>query len=181
MLSYIVLAFSHFAAEESGGGLLSVNGGLAFWMVVTFILLLFILKRFAWKPILSALDEREKSIRDSLELAEKTKEESKQLLEENKAHLQKADEEARKIVNQSREFAEKMKSQIIEESKIQAQKLIADASNEIDRKKQEAFNELKNQVAEISIIAAEKILKQNIDNEKNKVIVNNYLDEISKN
>ena len=76
------------------------------WTVVTFIVLLLILKKVAWKPILAALDKRENDIKESLEQAEKAKEEAKQILEENQANLAKAEEESKKIIEQSRAYAE---------------------------------------------------------------------------
>ncbi|MDP1994372.1 MAG: hypothetical protein Q8K40_03905, partial [Ignavibacteria bacterium] len=97
MFGFSILALSAlFASSEEGGsgGLLSVNPGLAFWTVLTFLILLFILKKFAWKPILAALDEREQKIKDSLLMAEKANEEAKQMIEDNKKQLLLAEDEA---------------------------------------------------------------------------------------
>lgn len=185
MIANLLFALIAFVASESessgGGGLLSVNMGLAFWTTLTFIILLFILTKFAWKPILNALKQREEAIKDSLEQAEKAKEEAKQILSENQNSLAKAEDEARKIIEQSKQYAEGLKEQILKESKEQAKKLIEEASAEIDRKKDAAFSELKNQVAEISVKAAEKILRENLDVQKNKQIVDKYISDISKN
>ncbi|MCH8982076.1 F0F1 ATP synthase subunit B [candidate division KSB1 bacterium] len=168
-------------AEGGGGSLLDVNPGLIFWTAITFIILVLILKRVAWKPILTALDNREKQIADSLNKAEQAKKDAQKILEENQASLAKAEEESKKIIDESRGFADNLKEQMLKESKDQQQKIIEDASAEIERKKNAAFEELKNQIAEISIIAAEKIMKENIDADKNKKIVEKYLTEISKN
>ncbi len=183
MIANTTFAFIALLVSESegGGGLLSVNVGLAFWTTLTFILLLILLTKFAWKPILSALKQREDAIKVSLEQAEKAKDEAKQILAQNQNSLAKAEEESKKIIEQSRVFAENLKEQMIKDSKEQAQKLISDASAEIDRKKNAAFDELKNQVAEISVKAAEKILKENLDAEKNKKLVDKYINDISKN
>jgi F-type H+-transporting ATPase subunit b len=142
---------------------------------------LILLTKFAWKPILSALKQREDAIKDSLEQAEKAKDEAKQILAENQNSLAKAEDESKKIIEQSRIFAENLKEQMIKDSKAQAKKLIEEASAEIDRKKNAAFDELKNQIAEISVQAAEKILKENLDAEKNKKLVDKYISDISKN
>lgn len=174
--SLTVLAFS-----EGGGSLIDVNPGLIFWTALTFLILLFILKKVAWTPILTALNQRETAIRDSLEKAERAQQEAKKVLDQNQANLAKAEEESRKIIDQSRAYAEKLKEQIIQESKQQAQKIVSQASLEIERKKESAFNELKSQIAEISINAAEKILKENLNKETNKNIVNKYINEITKN
>ena len=169
------------ASAEAGGSLLDVNPGLIVWTFITFILLLVILKKVAWKPILTALDNREKGIEDSLNRAEKAKEEAQKILDENRASLSKVEEESKRIIDQSRSYADDLKEQMLKQSKVQAQKLIDDAAAEIERKKQSAFEELRNQIAEISVNAAEKIMKENIDAEKNKKIVSKYLNEISKN
>ncbi|GMU95374.1 MULTISPECIES: F0F1 ATP synthase subunit B [Ignavibacterium] len=182
MIAKIYFAVISIIASEGGGsGLLSVDGGLAFWTTLTFLILLFILGKFAWKPILTALKQREEAIKESLAQAELAKEEAKKILAENQASLAKAEEESKKIIEQSRAYAENLKQQIINESKAQAQKLIDDASAEIERKKLAAFDELKNQVAQIAVDAASKILKENLDAEKNKQLVEKYIKEISKN
>jgi F-type H+-transporting ATPase subunit b len=168
-------------AAEGGTSLVNVSPGLIFWTVITFVILLLILKKFAWRPILTALEQRELVIKESLEKAEKAKEEAQKVLDENKANLAKAEEESKKIIEQSRAYAEKLKDQMLQESKQQAQKIISDAAEEIERKKESAFNELKNQIAEIAILASEKILKENINKEINKKMVNDYISEITKN
>ncbi len=169
------------ASAEGGGSLLDVNPGLIVWTLVTFILLLVLLKKVAWKPILTALDKREKGIEESLNRAEKAKEEAQKILDENKASLSKAEEEAKKIIDQSRSYADELKGQMLKQSKEQAQKLIDDAVADIERKKQSAFEELRNQIAEISVNAAEKIMRETIDAERNKQLVTKYLKEISSN
>jgi F-type H+-transporting ATPase subunit b len=183
MIAKLILAFAlYFRSEgEGGGSLLSVNFGLAFWTVLTFIILLVILKFVAWKPILTALAEREKKIKDSLELADKAKEDAQKLIEENKQNMLKAEEEGRKIIEQSRVFAEKLKAQMLDDSKTQAQKIIDAATVEINRKKDEAFMELKTQVAEISIQVAEKIMRQTLDNAQQKDLIDTYIKELQKN
>ena len=179
MLANILLGV--LASGSSNGSLLDVNPGLIIWTIVTFLILLFILKKVAWKPILSALDQREKDIKDSLEKAEKAKEDAQRILDENQANLAKAEEESKKIIEQSRSYAENLKEQMLKESKEQSKKIIEDAAEEIDRKKDSAFEELKDQVAKIAVTAAEKIMKQNLDADKNKRIVDSYLKDIMKN
>ena len=177
VFSFLVLALE----QEGGGSLIDVNPGVVFWTVVTFIFLLLILKKFAWKPILIALDQRENAIKESLEKAEKAKQEAQKILDENQANLAKAEEESKKIINQSRIYAEKLKDQIISESRSEAKKIIDEASAEIERKKDTAFDELKNQIAEIAVQAAGKILDENLNVETQKKIANRYIGEITKN
>ena len=179
MIEVNTLAVLVFASE--GGSLVDVNPGLIFWTVITFLILLFILKRVAWKPILSALNQREAAIKDSLEKAEKAKEEAKKILDENKAILLKAEEESKKIIEKSRAYADRLNEQMISDSKKRAQKIIEDATSEIERKKEEAFNELRTKVAEIAVQAAEKILNKNLDKDSNTKLVDRYIDDITRN
>ncbi|MDD3557277.1 MAG: F0F1 ATP synthase subunit B [Melioribacteraceae bacterium] len=176
-MSKVLLAFS----GSAQGGLLDVNPGLMIWTVITFVILLLILKKFAWKPILDSLNEREKFIKESLEKAEVAQKEAEKMIADNKASIEKAEEEAQKIIAQSREYAEKLKSQILEESKTDAKKIMDDAASEIERKNKEAFSSLKEQVAAIAIDAAEKIILENLDREKQSKIINKYIEDISKN
>lgn len=179
ILSLALLAFS--SGGESQGGLLDVSPGLIFWVVITFVLLLFLLKKVAWKPILSSLNEREEFIKHSLEEAEKAQKEAEKILIENKANLARAEEDAQKVIAEGREYSEKIKSQMLEESKNEAAKMIKEATEEIERKNQEAFGKLKDQVAEIAISAAEKIIRENLDKKKQIEIITKYLKDLNKN
>ncbi|PID62687.1 MAG: ATP synthase F0 subunit B [Ignavibacteriae bacterium] len=165
---------------DGGGSILDVNPGLIIWTTVTFIFLLIILRIIAWKPILKSLDDRENFIKDSVERAETAKKEAEEILEENKKKLAMAEEEAQKIIAQGREYAETLKNQILEESRTEAKKMIADASVEIERKNQEAFKNLKNEVAGIAVQAAEKIIRTNLDREKQTKIVDEFINDLSK-
>ena len=181
MPAFLNMAFLAFLSGGGQGGLLDVSPGLIIWTVVTFIILLFILKKLAWKPILTSLNDRENFIKDSLEKAEKAQEEAQKLLEENNANLAKAEEESQKIIAQGREYAEKLKNQIIEESKTQGKKMVDDATAEIERKNREAFEKLKDQIADIAVNAAEKIIRENLDKEKQKILVDKFINQLPKN
>lgn len=171
--SLAVIAFS--------GGLLDVNPGLMIWTVVTFLALMFILKAVAWKPMLKALNDRENFVKDSLEKAEEAKVQSEKVSEDNKLKTVAAEKEAQSIIDQGREFAEKLKSQILADSKEEAKKMIESAKDEIERKNQEAFSKLKDQIADIAVQAAEKIIRENLDKEKQEKLVNKFIDDITKN
>lgn len=174
--SLYTLAFS----GGSQGGLLDVNPGLIFWTVITFLCLLFVLTKLAWKPMLNSLKQREDFIKDSLDKAETAQKEAEKLAEENRANLEKAEEEAQKVIAQGREYAEKLKNQLIDESKSQAKKIIDDASVEIERRNAEAFSKLKDEIAVIAVEAAEKIILENLDAEKQKKIINKFIEDLAK-
>ncbi|MBI9070434.1 MAG: F0F1 ATP synthase subunit B [Melioribacteraceae bacterium] len=179
MFKIALLAF--YSGDGGNGGLLDVAPGLMIWTTVTFILLLLVLKKLAWKPIINSLNERENFIKDSLEKAEKARADAEVLLEENRKNLARAEEDAQKVITQGREYSEKLKAQALEESKAEAKKMIEDATLNIDRKTQEAFSKLKDQIVDIAVDASEKIIRENLDKEKQKNIVDKYIDDLQKN
>ncbi len=180
MVAFIFTAFYRAGGGESGG-LLDLNPGLAFWTVLTFLAVLFILKKFAWTPILTALDEREKSIKDSLEAAENAKKDTQKLTEENRGIVAKANEEAQKIINSARDFSEQLKKSESEALKAELEKEKAAAFSEIERKKQESIEAIKDQVAELSIEIAEKLIRKNLDKDAQKELISKSLNEIKSN
>ena len=171
--SMAVIAFS--------GGLLDVSPGLMIWTVATFLILMIILRSVAWKPMLKVLNDRENFVKDSLDKAEAARVQSEKVFEENKIKTDAAEKEAQDIIDQGKEFAEKLKTQILADSKEEAKKMIESAKDEIERKNQEAFSQLKNQIADIAVQAAEKIIRENLDKEKQGKLVNKFIDDITKN
>ena len=153
--------------------------GLIFWTTVVFTLLVLLLKKFAWKPILSAVDERNKSIKDSLAQAEKARSEMSELTANNEKIIAQAKVDRDIILKEARD----MKSEIISEAKdkanIEAEKLVSTAKEQILNEKMKAITELKNHVADLSIEMAEKILSSELsDVAKQKELVTNALKEI---
>ena len=140
--------------------------GLLFWTVLIFLVLVFLLAKFAWKPILKMVEERTKNIEDALNSAENAKKEMAGLKAENEQIMKEARAERDKIVREARE----MKDRIIEESKetakAEADKILAQARKLIDDEKRAAMNELKDQVASLSIEIAEKILTKELSDKK---------------
>jgi F-type H+-transporting ATPase subunit b len=150
--------------------------GLIFWMFVSFALILFLLKKFAWKPILEMLDEREKTISDALNSAQKAKEEMTALRAGNEKLLQEARNERDNLLKEAREA----KEMIINEARAKAteasDKILASARENISNEKMAAITELKNYVATLSIEIAEKVLKQELaDPNKQKELVQSLL------
>lgn len=156
--------------------------GLIFWMIVSFSIILFLLKKFAWKPILGMIKEREESIENALAAAEKAKEEMKALQSSNERILADAKAERDSLLKEARE----MKEQIIAEAKTAATKegdrLLKAARENIQNEKNAAITDLKNQVATLSIEIAEKILKSELSSdEKQKTLVNTLLKDVNLN
>lgn len=153
--------------------------GLIFWMVVVFGILLYILKKFAWKPILSSLHERENSIEEALKSAEKAREEMALLQSNNEKLLQEARVERDDMLKEARARKQELMDQAKADAEEERQKMIAAVRNEIRTEKENAVKELKQQVAGFSIDIAEKILKEKLkENQKQNELVEKYLKDI---
>lgn len=138
--------------------------GLFFWQMLLFLMLLFLLKKFAWKPILNALNEREEGIKNALESAENAKLEMQNLQADNQKLLQEARVEREAMIKEAREIKEKMISDAKEEAKSEADKMIVNAQEAIESEKKSAIADIKNQVANLSIDIAEKVVKSELSN-----------------
>lgn len=150
--------------------------GLIFWMFVSFGLILFLLKKFAWKPILEMLDEREKTISDALNSAQKAKEEMTALRAGNEKLLQEARNERDVLLKEAREAKEMIINEAKKNAADVADKMLASARENISNEKMAAITELKNYVATLSIEIAEKVLKQELaDPNKQKELVQSLL------
>lgn len=138
--------------------------GLFIWNLLGFLILFFILKKTAWKPILKSLNEREQGISDSLATAERVKAEMAQLKNENEALLAKAREERALMMKEARETKEKIINEAKEQAKLEAGKVITDAQAAIEQQKMAALTEVKNQVGTLVVEVAEKILRRELSN-----------------
>ena len=156
--------------------------GLIFWMAVSFSIILFLLKKFAWKPILGMIKEREESIENALAAAEKAKEEMKALQSNNERILAEARAERDALLKEAREMKDKMIAEAKTTATKEGERLLAIARENIQNEKMAAITELKNQVATLSIEIAEKILKSELSSdEKQKTLVNTLLKDVNLN
>jgi F-type H+-transporting ATPase subunit b len=141
--------------------------GLIFWTTIVFLLLLIVLKKYAWQPILAAVDERNKSIEDALKAADKAKKEMLALNTDNERILTEAKKERDALLKEGREIKDNIIAEAKDKAKIESDKILITAKEQINNEKMKAITELKNQVAEMSIDIAEKILKSELS-DKNK-------------
>jgi F-type H+-transporting ATPase subunit b len=156
--------------------------GLVFWMLVSFLLVLFILKKYAWKPVMKMLKERAASIEDALRSAEKAKEQMAQLQADNERIINEAKLERDKLMKEAREVKDKIIGDAKNQASEEGRKLIESARQNIQNEKSAAMNEIKNQIASISVEIAEKILRSELeDKNKQKKLVENLLKEIKLN
>ena len=141
--------------------LLIPSFGLIIWTLLAFLIVFFILKKFAWKPILSALKEREVTIADSLATAEKMKAEMAQFKSENEALLAKAREERGQMLKEARDTKDRIINEAKEQAKVEASRIITDAQDAIERQKMAALTDVKNQVGQLVIEVSEKCYAAN--------------------
>jgi len=162
--------------------LVTPDVGLLFWTFISFTILYFLLKRFAWKPILGSVNEREQSIHEALLAAENAKKEMQNLKSDNEKILKEAKVERENMLKDAREIKAKLISEAENQAKIQASKLIESAQIAIQNEKNSAMNELKQTVVELSIGIAEKVISNELeDKNKQLKVVETMLNEASLN
>lgn len=160
-------------------GLLDVDFGLFFWVLITFLLFLFILTKFAWRPILNALGDREKAIKESLEAAQKAKEEALRISRDNENAMKEVEAMSQKLRKEAIEEAEALRADRTEKSRAEAEKLLAQARTTIEQEKKKALLELRAEVSKMAIEAASRILDDELDEDRNKKIVDRYIKELT--
>lgn len=165
----------------AGGGFLSFDTGFAIWVAISMVLFLFLMGKYAVPLILDALNERESRIKDSLESAEKALARAEKISEDNEQALREAEIKAQKIRKEAIEEAEMLRAERIDKSKKEAAKILEQARSTIEQEKKRAMMELRNEVAQLAIQSASKILDTELDEQKNKKLVNNFIDDIAKN
>ncbi len=158
--------------------LLTPAFGLIIWTLLAFLIVFFILKKFAWKPILDSMNKREKGIADSLATAENIKIEMSQMKSENEALLVKAREERAQMLKEAKETKDKIINEAKEQAKVETNKIIADAQSVINQQKMAAITDLKNQVGKLVIEVSEKILRRELSNKQDQ---EKYIQQLAEN
>ena len=154
--------------------------GLFFWQLLLFVGLIFLLKKFAWKPILNAVNEREEGIKDALTAAEQAKLEMENLKADNDKLLKEARAEREAMLKEARAMKDKIVADAKTEAQAEANKLIAQAQANIEAEKNAALADIKSQVASLSVEIAEKVVKQELDNkDKQLALVDGLLSEVT--
>jgi F-type H+-transporting ATPase subunit b len=159
-------------------GLLKVDPGLLLWTVLTFIVLLLILWKAAWKPIVEALDARAEKVRDDIMNAEKARQEAEKLLQQHKEMMNKARDESSQILARGKTEAERMKSEILEKASKESRDITERAKKEIEMAKDNALIDIKNEVITLSTDIASKIIQKNMNPNDQKSLVEEVLNKI---
>ncbi|MDA0987493.1 MAG: F0F1 ATP synthase subunit B [Bacteroidetes bacterium] len=161
--------------------MLEVNPGLIVWTIVSFILLLFVLKRVAWKSILEALQSREESIRVALDHAEEARVKTEKILEEQKTIIHDANEKTIKLINEGRAVAEQTKSEIIVQAHQSAKTMLETAREQIVREKEAALSQIRDEVAKLAILTTEKMIDEVLDDKRRQQLIDTSMNKLPTN
>jgi len=147
--------------------------------IINFIILLVILYFFAYKPVLKMLDERSRKIKESIEEVQKVKEQAAQTEEEFKKKIEAASKEGQEVIARAMRTGEDVRQRALQEAKQEAQVLVEKARGEIQRERNEAIGELRQEFADLTVVAAEKVIEKSLDKEAHRQIIDKVLDESS--
>lgn len=161
-------------------GLLTIDGGLVFWTLTSFVLLLLVLGKFAWGPILAALEKREKTIADSVQAAEQAKGDAERLLEENRKLLAQAQDEANAIREKATKDAEARAAKIFEEAQGKAEAQLERARREIALEEERAVASVRKEAVDLSIEAASRLLRRSVSSDDHRRLVEEFLSDVEK-
>jgi len=160
---------------EGGGGLFDINPGLSTWTLIVFAGLLFILGKYAWGPILEAVEAREKGIQSALDKAAERNEEAARLLAEHREQLADARRQANELIAEGRAAGEGVRKDLEKKARAEGQAMVDRARVEIERERDAALDALRRESVELALAAASRLIKENLDQKKDREIVERYL------
>ena len=155
--------------------LMTPHGGTIFWTTVTFVALLLIMWKIAWKPILQALNERETKISESLNAADKAKQDVEKALANQHDLIAESKKEAQQIIDKSRKSAELVKDEILQKANTDSENLLANAKREIELSRDEAIKEIQNLAVDLSMAATQKLIGKALDKSEHKALIQNSM------
>jgi F-type H+-transporting ATPase subunit b len=162
-------------AHEAPPKLLSPNTGLMFWTLIIFIVLLFVLTRFAFKPLTAAVEAREKALEDAIEAARRDREEAAALLAEHRQLVRQAHEDAQRFIAEGRAAGEKVRAEVVEQAHREQQQMLERARHEIASERDRAIAELHREAINLAVLGAGKVIEKNLDSDTNRELVESFL------
>jgi len=180
--SLIVLALSPAAllAQEGSGTrtFMRPDTGLMVWTLVIFVILMFVLSRYAFGPITAAVEARERALEEAIEGAKRDRDAAAKLLQEHQAAIDTARAEAQKIIADGRAVGEKMRTDMIEQTRKEQQDMLERARRDIESEKDKAIMQLRREAVDLALAGATKVIEQNLESQKNRQLVESYLASI---
>ena len=170
-------------AQEHGagappGGVMNLQINLMFWTLIIFLILFFLLRRYAFPAILGAVERREQALEEAIANARRDREEAQRLLEEQRRGIEGARDEAQKYIAEGRAVAEKMRHDLLEQTRQEQQMMLERARREIETEKERALVQLRREAVNLAITGASKVIEENLDSEKNRQLVEGFLASI---
>jgi len=172
------LVWAQGGGEGGEGGLYDMNTGLSVWTLIVFAGLVFLLGKFAWGPILTAVESREQGIQTALDEAAERNAEAAKLLEEHKAQLAEARRQASELIAEGRAAGETVRKEVEEKARAEAQAILDRARGEIERERDAALETLRRESVELALAAASRLMQENLDQPKDRALVERYLGEM---
>ena len=155
--------------------LLSPNTGLMFWTLLIFLVLMFVLARYAFKPLTAAVEERERKLEEAIKAAQADREAAAKLLEEQRQAIDTARTDAQRLIGEARTTGEKLRTEMLEETKQQQHELLHRARIEIDLERKRAIAELRREAVDLALAGASKVIERNLDDQTNRKLVESFL------
>ena len=168
-------------AAEGFSSPFQVNPGLIIWTWIVFISLFFLLKKFAWPPIVRLTEERERNIQKQLDDAERANTEAKETLEQHKQLMESSKEEARQLVAEAKDLAEKERDRLLAKTREEQDGILERAKREIEQERERAIAMLRKETVDLSLAAASKLIEARLESEADRKIVEDYLNAIGEN
>jgi F-type H+-transporting ATPase subunit b len=166
------------AEEESSNFLVSPNVGLMIWTLLAFLVAMWILRKYAWPAITEALDKRQRAIEESIDVAERTREDAQQLLEEYRERLREARAQADEIVARARKAGEVHERETLEKARTQREELLEQTRRDIEAETRRAIQEIRDEVADLTVLATEKVTRKSLTDDDQKRLVEDALKEL---
>jgi F-type H+-transporting ATPase subunit b len=166
-------------AQEGGGGMFDLNLGLSVWTTLVFLILLGILWKFAWGPILEMVQAREDGIQGTLDQAANEREEAAKLLAEHRQQMADARRQAQQVIAEGKEAGERVRRDIEEKARAEGDAMIERARESIEREKDAALGELRKESVDLALAAAGKLVQESLDEKKDRELVMGFIDELS--
>lgn len=173
--SLLLLPGVALAQEEGGGGLFAVDFGLSVWTIVVFLVVLFVLGKYAWGPILRALESRETGIREAIEEAGKQRDEAAALLDEHKEQLADARRQAQELIAEGRDAGQRVREEIEAKAREESDRMLERARSEIEREREQAIEALRRESVDLALAAASTVLRRELDESSDRALVEDYL------
>jgi len=173
-----IFAFLAAAEPAAGGGLVSLQVNLMFWTLVIFLILFWILKKYAFPAVLGAVEAREKALADAIEGAKRDREEAARVLGEHRQQREGARAEAQRMIAEARAVAEKSRAELLENTRQDQQEMLERARRDIAAERDKAIAELRREAVDLAIAGASKVVEQNLDSDKNRKLVEAFLSSL---